>query len=74
MYSNMSPSFATSLDMGGSKIIYFAFLTRWTSGYPLNIGFRYVGVQVTGTSLWDFIVGWSSLYCGDCLVDVLLEN
>ena len=74
MCSNSSPSSVTSSVIGGSWIRYFAFLTRWTSDTPLNLGFTYAGVKVIGTYLWDSIVGRSPLCHGDYLVDVLPEN
>ena len=53
---------------------YFAFLASWIYGVPLTLGFRYVGVNVIGTSLHGSISGQSPLCHEDCLVDVLLEN
>ena len=60
--------------MGGNEMAYFAFLTSWISGAPLNLGFKYVEVHVTGTSLRGSIFGQSPLCRGDCLMDVLPEN
>lgn len=74
MYSNMSPSFVTSSDMGGSGIGYFSFLARGTSGAPLILALTYARFQVTGTSLLDSIASWSPLCHGDCRVEVILEN
>ena len=74
MWSNSSPYSATSSNMGGSGIRYFAFFTRWTLGAPLNLGFTYAGVEVTSTSFCDSIVGQSSLCRRDYLMEVVVEN
>ena len=53
---------------------YFALLVSYISSAPLTLGFKYVGVNVTSTSVCGSIYGWSPLCCGDCLMDVLPEN
>lgn len=53
---------------------YFAFLVSQIFCSPLALEFKYVGVNVIGTSLHGSIFSRSPLCRGDCLVDVLPET